>query len=170
MPFAIPIENDLNIYAQLSLEEDGSAITDAEVVCHFGEVLTPVPAVTAATNATPIVVTAAGHGLANGDFVIVSQVRGNYAANGLWEVASVSGDTFQLVDSVGDGDYIGGGVLYPAVDGATDIALTHQGGDTYLGQLARDNGMISGRQYARILECVNYGVKLEDIGVANVRR
>jgi len=168
--FIIPIENDVNVYVEnLSLEEDGSAINDAVMVAHFGEVLTPQPVVTDATNASPIVITAPGHGLANGNFVIVSRVRGNPAANGLWEVASVSGDTFQLVDSTGDGDFHGGGVLFPAVGGATGIELVPQGGMRYMGQLDQNNEMVAGQRYQCVIECSNYGLKLELTGLARVR-
>lgn len=55
------------------------------------------------TNATPIVITASGHGLSNGDFISVTGHLTNTAANGNWEVAGVSGSTFQLVNSVGNG-------------------------------------------------------------------
>lgn len=172
MSFVLLVENDMNIYVeQLSLEEDGSAIADAVLVCHFGEYANPPPPpVTDASNTTPIVVTAPGHGLINGDLVIVSQVRGNNAANGLRTVANVAGDTFELAGSVGDGDYFGGGVIYKGVRGGTGISLVHQGGDRYLGRLGRDNDIVAGRRYATVIECTNYGVKLEDFGLARVRR
>lgn len=46
-----------------------------------------------------IVVTAAGHGLSNGNHVAIRSVLGTYEANGDWEVSNVSGDTFRLVGS-----------------------------------------------------------------------
>jgi hypothetical protein len=66
--------------------------------------------VTDATNASPIVVTSAGHGLATGDRVTVAGVLGNTAANGTFAVTRVSDDTFSLDGSSGDGAYDSGGV------------------------------------------------------------
>jgi hypothetical protein len=61
-----------------------------------------------ATNATPIVITSNGHGLNNGDRVLVSGVAGNTAANGSFTVGSVTANTFTLVGSVGNGAYTAG--------------------------------------------------------------
>ena len=65
----------------------------------------PGQVITNATNATPIVVSAAAHGMSNGDVVIVSGVLGNTAANGQWTVANVAAGTFELQGSVGNGAY-----------------------------------------------------------------
>lgn len=71
--------------------------------------------ITGATNATPIVVTSAGHGYSNGDVVSISGVGGNTAANGRFRVANVSTDTFELTDYntganvAGNGAYTSGG-------------------------------------------------------------
>lgn len=62
-------------------------------------------AITGATNATPIVITANSHGLSNGDQAYVSGVLGNTAANGTWTVANVAANTFELATSVGNGAY-----------------------------------------------------------------
>lgn len=66
-------------------------------------------AVTAATNATPIVITST-NSYSNGDFVYIQGVLGNTAANGLWQISSVSGTGFTLDNSVGNGAYTSGGV------------------------------------------------------------
>lgn len=60
---------------------------------------------TSATNASPIVVTSASHGLANGDTVTVQGATGNSAANGTWTVANSSANTFELQGSAGNGAY-----------------------------------------------------------------
>lgn len=75
--------------------------------------------VTGATNATPIVVTASGHGLSNGEVVTIEGVGGNTAANGTFLAANVSGATFELTDLTGanvagNGAYTSGGVVNPA--------------------------------------------------------
>ena len=72
--------------------------------------------ITAATNATPIVVTCTAHGFVNGDIVVISDVEGNTAANGTHKVASAAANTFALTDVdfgtsiAGTGDYATGGV------------------------------------------------------------
>jgi len=66
-------------------------------------------AITGATNATPIVITATAHGYANGDAVFISGVLGNTAANGAWIIAAVTTNTFELIGSAGNGAYTSGG-------------------------------------------------------------
>src|SRR5215213_3378691 len=55
-----------------------------------------VKAVTAASNATPIVITSTAHGFTNGDLVLIGQVGGNLAANGVYKIANVAANTFEL--------------------------------------------------------------------------
>ena len=62
-----------------------------------------------ATFATPIVVTSVAHGLATGDWVTVTGVRGNTSANGAFEVQRNGDDTFTLVSSIGNAAYTAGG-------------------------------------------------------------
>jgi hypothetical protein len=66
--------------------------------------------ITAATNASPIVVTAAAHGYQTGHSVTIAGVLGNTAANGTFLVTRVSADTFSLIGSTGNGAYTSGGV------------------------------------------------------------
>ena len=69
--------------------------------------------ITAATNASPIVITVgAGHGLVNGESVEVGEVGGNTAANGIWTVANVTATTFELVGSTGNANYTSGGAVH----------------------------------------------------------
>lgn len=73
-----------------------------------------VKAITAASNATPIVITATAHGFTNGDFVYVDGVGGNLAANGLWKIANQAANTFELTrpdgtNAVGSAAYTSGG-------------------------------------------------------------
>lgn len=78
---------------------------------------TGIKAVTGATNATPIVVTATSHGFANGDIVLVGAVGGNLAANGVWKIANVAASTMELTDpvsgvnAVGSAAYTSGGYV-----------------------------------------------------------
>lgn len=75
-------------------------------------------AITAATNATPIVVTSNGHGLQNGQAVTITDVGGNTAANGTFIVGGVTANTFNLYTTAtgtggagvaGNGAYTSGG-------------------------------------------------------------
>lgn len=66
--------------------------------------------ITAATNATPIVLTtSAPHNLVANDLVVVDSVAGNTAANGQWVVQSVTSTTITLKESVGNDAYTSGG-------------------------------------------------------------
>ncbi len=66
--------------------------------------------VTNATNASPIVITtSAPHGYANNNYVEVTGVTGNTAANGLHQITVLTTTSFSLDFSVGDGAYVSGG-------------------------------------------------------------
>lgn len=85
--------------------EDGTPITAVEgqgSQAHTGNV-------TGATNASPIVITSASHGLQTGARVTVANVGGNTAANGTFTITRVSADTFSLDGSTGNGAYTSGG-------------------------------------------------------------
>ena len=59
--------------------------------------------ITSSTNATPIVVTKAGHGLADNDYVLLTGHTTNTNANGIWQITYINADTFSLDGSVGNG-------------------------------------------------------------------
>jgi hypothetical protein len=65
--------------------------------------------ITAATNASPIVITSAAHGLANGNQVEIEDVLGNTAANGSFIVTVIDANRFSLTGSTGNGAYVSGG-------------------------------------------------------------
>lgn len=81
-------------------------------------------AVTNITQANPGVVTAAGHGLSNGDFVKITGVVGMTEVNDkIFKVANAAGATFELNDSEGSnvstagaGAYTSGGTVAEAFD------------------------------------------------------
>ncbi|MBV9028051.1 MAG: hypothetical protein JO311_05500 [Candidatus Eremiobacteraeota bacterium] len=91
---------------------------------------TPAPSarlVTNATNATPIVVTtAAAHGMATGQRVMVAGVSGNTGANGTWVIGTTTSTTLQLTGSAGTGAYTSGGALGDG-GGTIPSASTTQG-------------------------------------------
>lgn len=68
-------------------------------------------AITAATEATPIVITADAHGHSTGDRVSISGVVGNTAANGVFRVTVSDVDTFSLDGSVSNGAWSSGGLI-----------------------------------------------------------
>jgi len=74
-----------------------------------GTASTAVKAITGATNATPIVVTATAHGYTNGDIVYIDGVAGNAAANGIWQISGVATNTFNLLNPVTGGNSTGSG-------------------------------------------------------------
>src|SRR5205823_3882691 len=70
----------------------------------------------AGSNTAPITITSANHGLANGALVTITGVNGNTAANGTWQVANVTANTFELVGSIGNGTFAGGGTWVSPTD------------------------------------------------------
>ncbi len=88
-------------------------IADASTVMIVG----PAVAISAATAATPIVVTTALQGVVQGDWVYVKGVQGLPQANGIWQAGSVTSTTVALSGSVGlgQGPYTTGGSLTPLV-------------------------------------------------------
>ena len=58
------------------------------------------------TNASPIVVTINNHGYSNGDVIQINAHTTNTAANGNWIIQNVATNTFELINSTGNG--IGG--------------------------------------------------------------
>lgn len=108
-------------------------------------------AVTGATNASPIVVTSAGHGLSTGTRVTVTGALGNTAANGTFTATWVSGDTFSLDGSAGSGAWTSGGAWN--VTGLYKGTLTcsaangYEAGQTYSVLVS---GAISSAGYGRV--------------------
>ena len=78
-----------------------------EFVCGYGA--NAVQAITAASNASPIVITIAGHGYLTGDEVYIYSVTGNTAANGTWIITKASDNTFSLNGSDGNAAWVSGG-------------------------------------------------------------
>ena len=67
--------------------------------------------ITAATNASPTVLTVSATPPANGDRVTISGAIGNTAINGRFEVANLSGNTFQLINIISRAAINGNGVF-----------------------------------------------------------
>lgn len=87
----------------------GLAATDPSRVYYLSPTT---KAITGATNASPIVLTAVGHGVTSGERISVSGVGGNTAANRDWfDVTASTADTITVLGSVGNANYTSGGVL-----------------------------------------------------------
>lgn len=105
---------------------------------------------TDATQTSPVVVSAPGHGLANGDLVRLSNFEGMTELNGnVYKVAGVVGDDFNLtdeaddpIDGTGFSDYVSGGEVRKMVDSLT--GLDHLEGETVTVQV--DGGLPAGAQ------------------------
>lgn len=103
--------------------------------------------ITAASNATPIVVTSAAHGFTNGDIVSISAVLGNTAANGIRKVKNVATNTYELTDLsdvniAGNGAYTSGGraVNLTLADNLDDIDACVVGTATTLASKTNTGG------------------------------
>lgn len=95
--------------------------------------------ITDATNASPIVITSAAHGLVTGVRVTVASVVGNTAANGTFIITRVNDNTFSLDGSTGNGAYVSGGTWH--MSGVYDFSYTPTGG----------NGFESGENYSVVV-------------------
>jgi len=68
---------------------------------------TGIKAITAASNATPIVITSNSHGFSNGDLILIGKVGGNLAANTIVKAANVAANTFECTDPVTGANIVG---------------------------------------------------------------
>lgn len=86
--------------------------------------------ISGATQASPIVITtAAAHGMASGAKVFIRKVKGNTAANGSWFIDVLTGTTFSLRGSTGNGVYLGDGTwreMKPAYVQIEDIQAVRE--------------------------------------------
>ena len=91
--------------------------------------------VTGATNASPIVITSAAHGISTGQAITISGVGGNTNANGNYIATAIDTNTFSLNGTTGNSAYTGGGTwsttgLY-AVTLSGSVLNSLQAGVTY---------------------------------------
>ena len=88
--------------------------------------------ISGATNASPIVITSAGHSVVVGQSVKIASVGGNTAANGTFIVSAKDTNTFTLSGSTGNGAYTTGGTW--RTTGLYKVTVSTQGltpGQTY---------------------------------------
>jgi uncharacterized protein YjhX (UPF0386 family) len=80
---------------------------------------TPTGTAITAASGTPVVITAAGHGVVAGQQVLVTGALGNTGLNGVWTASATTAGTIALQGSASSGGYTGGGVvtaLTPVLD------------------------------------------------------
>lgn len=88
-----------------------SIISGNNIVQKFTTVSSAGFTITNATNASPIVITTSTpHGFVTGQIVNIGGVQGNLNANGTFTITLLTGTTFSLDGSVGNGVYTGGGI------------------------------------------------------------
>lgn len=117
----------------------------SQILCSFGtgsgtiEANPAAKTITDATNATPIVVTSNAHGYTNGDYVFIQDVTGNTAANGLFKLANVAANTFELTTSEGV-DVAGNGAYGANGTALLCVLIKPAATETY--ELTRMNGIM----------------------------
>lgn len=79
-------------------------------------------AITGATNANPIVITAVGHPWASGDSVVITGVGGNTAANTTATITRVDSNRFSLNGVAGNGAYTSGGAAAYSGTGVIQVS------------------------------------------------
>lgn len=84
--------------------------------------------ITGATAASPIVITSVSHGLSNGDQVVIRDVEGNTAANGVFTVSSAATNTFALSGTTGSTAWSYGGTWYKVVPSAASLSFSYLSG------------------------------------------
>lgn len=92
-------------------QQNGGSATQADTVRGI-KVGPHVYAITGATNASPIKITATNHGFNTGDMVFISGVLGNTNANGGYTITKVDANNFTLNGRAGNASYTGGGTVY----------------------------------------------------------
>ncbi len=97
-------------------------------------------AVTGASNASPISITAVSHGLTTGARVTLANVGGNTAANGDFFVTVTGSNTFTLDGSTGNAPYTSGGTWN--VTGLYAASLT----------VSAVNGYVAGQTYTVLVQ------------------
>lgn len=157
------VMNDMNLVLDgMRYDADQTPIEDATLTAHFVDPTTE-KSITGATNASPIVITSASHGLTTGDKVVVAHVLGNLAANGCFTVTAINANTFSLDSSTGNGAYLRGGHWYRAITNGYDLSMAYQVGfnGRYMAVIPRTLDRIAGEASRCIVMCSNYNFQIE---------
>lgn len=134
--------------------------------------------VTAASNASPIVLTVASTtGITAGDILVVGGVGGNLAANGTWQAGTVTGTTVQLLtrldagNSTGSAAYTSGGWILNLSSASTlaDVSANSSGTDPTLSGVTNTLGVVNAGAFSWTNPPATkvWGVALYDTTAAN---
>ena len=109
-------ENDSSFYnKRVSIASNTHVFTkpsDNQSILRIWDLKTNAGTVTAASNASPIVITIASHGFSDDAIVFGHSVGGNTAANGTFKITKIGDDSFSLDDSTGNAAWTSGGKFY----------------------------------------------------------
>jgi hypothetical protein len=113
------LSGDTNWLVMASESHNQTALSGSSNVAHQGmdggfpanSTSAQMNAITAATNATPIVLTISGGDISTNDIVQVYEVNGNTAANGMWVANPASSSSVTLLNSVGNSAWTYGGFV-----------------------------------------------------------
>lgn len=172
------LHNDNNVWiTDLKLEEDGSAINDAALEFTLGSMVEgEYGIITAATNASPIVITSADHGLSNGTDVLIVDCVGNEAANGVQSTLNVTTNTFDLSGTTGNAALILPTLEanYPrwfkVIAGAKELAMDYVSPGNYLCEVDEAVNLLPEQDYWAFVKSTNYGYQVQGKVRAKVRK
>lgn len=122
----------------------GGSLNGAGVVSTYQSNITA-KVISAATSANPAVITVTSHGYSNGQVKVIGSATGNTCINGVWTLANVTANTFELSGSTcsGAGTYdantghVATGVAPAASSNADTIFLVIPGTTGYIRPLAQ---------------------------------
>uniref|UniRef100_A0A6M3IFA1 Putative tail tubular protein n=1 Tax=viral metagenome TaxID=1070528 RepID=A0A6M3IFA1_9ZZZZ len=97
--------------------------SDCLLVRKVWDLGTTAVSITNATNASPIVVTAASHGLSDDDIVFIHDVGGNTETNGTHLITYIDADSFSLDGTTGNAAYTSGGKVYKDPSDPPEITM-----------------------------------------------
>ena len=174
----IYLHNDNNVWVtEMKLDEDNTLIEDADIEFSLGSLVEgEYGTITDATNANPIVVTSAGHGLSNGNEVLIVDCVGNENANGVQVVANKTTDTFELSGQAGNAALIlpSDTANYPRwfkiVSGLSEISMDFVSAGKYMGEIDESADLLPEQDYWLFVKCLNYGYQVQGKVRAKVRK
>ena len=171
--------NDMNAWInRATLDVDNTLINDMTATITIGSLIEgEYGTITAATYASPIVITSAGHGLSNGTQIVIVDCVGNEAANGVHTVANATTNTFELSGSTGNAalKLPANTVDYPrwfkVVSGIADEAYTYVSPGKYVNQsIQSDSDFLPETEYWAVVKSSNYGFQMQGKVRGKVRK
>lgn len=176
MSMILYADNDLDLMLERIRYANGSGpINDALAIVSVGDMLRT-GQIYAATNASPIVITSAGHGLQADDEIVIANVVGNKAANGPHTVADPTTDTFKLAGSAGNGPIIlpsevaRYGTWWKTVEGLHGVDLSYFKIGGMAMEIPFSANLVPGQDYWIVLQLTNYGYQVQTKATCRVRQ